>query len=509
MNAPLNSALTRRSFLGGAVALAVAPPRYLGPRVAIVGAGIAGLSAALALRDRGVACTVYEAQRRVGGRMRSERTYWGNGQVSEYGGELIDTSHTTLRALARRFGLPLADVLAGVPTGCEQTIYEHGGYYRERELYADFRALYPTLHAHVAAAGYVTTYARSTATGRALDAMTLAQYVERFVPGGARSRLGTYLLLQYVSEYGIEATKQSSLNMVYWLGRQSSYDPRTGAFVTLGPSDERYHIVGDNDRLPTEIAAHLGPETFRMGHRLEAITRRSDGRVALEFASASEMRTEIVDAALVTVPFSVLRGIDLRRAGFDDRKRAAIARLGYGDHSKLIVQFDTRFWRARGAWPGKSSGDLTFDGSFSTTWEATRAQPGATGMLVDFAAAHGSARLGDRTPYTTDATPSTAAAARALVADLERPYPGASKHVTGKSTLSHLTSDPFARGSYSGWLAGQYAKFGGYERVRQGNVHFAGEHCSVRFQGFMEGAAREGLRAARDIARDVGYAASA
>jgi monoamine oxidase len=69
--------------------------------------------------------------------------------------------------------------------------------------------------------------------------------------------------------------------------------------------------------------------------------------------------------------------------------------------------------------------------------------------------------------------------------------------------------DPFARGSYAGWLRGQYTRFAGYERVRQGNVLFAGEHCSVLLQGFMEGAAREGARAAREVLADIGMRATA
>ena len=484
-------------------------PRRSTPRIAIIGAGIAGLSAALALHDRGISSIVYEAQSRIGGRMHSERAFWGNGQVSEYGGELIDTAHTTIRALAKRFGLQLADVLAGVPAACEQTIFEAGAYYPERDLYADFRAFYPIISGHVRDAGFATTFAHSTLTGRALDAMSLATYVDRFVPGGSKSRLGQYVLLQYTSEYGIDAHRQSALNMVYWLGRQSAYDPKTGAFVTLGPSDERYHIVGGNDRLPHAIDDALPPETVRTGCRLEAIARRPDGRISLSFATPTGGACALVDAAIVTVPFSVLRHIDVSDAHFDARKMRAIRELGYGDHSKLVVQFDTRFWRERGAWPGESSGDLTYDGSFVQTWEATRSQPGPTGMLVDFASAAGSARLGPRAPYSTSATASTADAARAFVADLERPYPGARKHFTGKATLSHLTSDPFARGSYSGWLAGQYAAFCGYERVRQGSVHFAGEHCSVPYQGFMEGAAREGIRAAREVLADLGIVASA
>ena len=517
--------LTRRAFLGGAAsALAIDPiaesgrvdartlsvkPSGTQQRVAIVGAGIAGLSAALALRDRGVEAIVFEAQSRIGGRMHSERAFWGNGQVSEYGGELIDTAHTTIRSLAKRFDLHLADVLAGVPAACEQTISEAGAYYTQHDLYADFRAFYPIISGHVRDAGFATTYAHATPTGRALDAMSLATYIDRFVPGGSKSRLGQYVLLQYSSEYGIDANRQSALNMVYWLGRQNAYNAKTGEFVTLGPSDERYHIVGGNDRLPHAIANALPPETVRTGYRLEAISRRPDGRISLSFATPTGGACALVDAAIVTVPFSVLRDLDLSGADFDARKVRAIRELGYGDHSKLIVQFDTRFWRERGAWPGQSSGDLTYDGSFVQTWEATRSQPGTTGLLVDFASASGSARLGPRAPYTTSATPSTADAARAFIADLERPYPGAAKHFTGKATLSHLTSDPFARGSYSGWLAGQYTAFCGYERVRQGNVHFAGEHCSVTYQGFMEGAAREGIRAAHEVLADIGIATSA
>ena len=188
---------------------------------------------------------------------------------------------------------------------------------------------------------------------------------------------------------------------------------------------------------------------------------------------------------------------------------AAIRELGYGDHSKLIVQFDKRYWHGHGAWPGIGSGDVTYDGSFDQTWEASRGQAGRAGMLVDFAAARLSAALQPPAPYTTSLTPVTAGYAKSFVAQLEHVLPGATAHATGKATLSHVTADPFARGSYSGWLKGQYTRIAGYERVRQGNVLFAGEHCSIVLQGFMEGAAREGARAARDVLHDAGIAAVA
>ncbi len=93
--------------------------------------------------------------------------------------------------------------------------------------------------------------------------------------------------------------------------------------------------------------------------------------------------------------------------------------------------------------------------------------------------------------------------ARNCLQQLEYVFPGISAHYTGKAALSYPTGDPYLLGSYACWRVGQYTHFGGYEGVRQGPVHFAGEHCSVEFQGFMEGAAREGARAAGEIVQDV------
>jgi monoamine oxidase len=69
--------------------------------------------------------------------------------------------------------------------------------------------------------------------------------------------------------------------------------------------------------------------------------------------------------------------------------------------------------------------------------------------------------------------------------------------------LSTPATDPNFLCSYSYWKPGQYTGFSGYERQRQGNIHFAGEHCSIDFQGFMEGGASEGVRAAKEILSDL------
>ncbi len=126
---------------------------------------------------------------------------------------------------------------------------------------------------------------------------------------------------------------------------------------------------------------------------------------------------------ILALPFSVLRGLDYRQAGFDALKVAAITQLGYGTNSKLHLQFDNRFWNG-----------------------------------------------------------------------------------TGLATLSYPAGDPNKLGSYACYKVGQYTPFSGYEKVAQGNIRFAGEHCSINYQGYMEGGAREGIRAANEVLSAYGVA---
>ena len=206
---------------------------------------------------------------------------------------------------------------------------------------------------------------------------------------------------------------------------------------------------------------------------------------------------------ILALPFSVLRGLDTSRAGFDTRKQTAISELGAGRNAKLQLQFSSRYWTTHGPW-GVSNGDSYADLGYQATWEVSRAQPGTSGIVVDYTGGDTAGALTPPDPYSNaDENPHLAAYARSFLRGFETVFPGITRRWNGKATLSVPALDPNLLLAYSYWRVGQYTSFGGYEGVPQGSIHFAGEHTSQDFQGFMEGAAVEGARAAHEVVRAV------
>jgi monoamine oxidase len=490
--------------IGAAGALAVASRARIvhagaQPRIAVIGAGISGLTAAMTLQDAGYASTVYEASSRIGGRMHSNATYWANGQTSEWCGELIDSGHHTILQLAQRFNLNVVDEIQAQPSGSQDTLYFLGKYYDPHQADQDFQPVHNTLQGQIQSAPFPTLYNSSTAAGQQLDNTSVYDWIEQFVPGGHASPMGQYLDSAYNQEYGLDTRYQSSLNLVYLLAFQA----KPGKMAIYGKSDERYHIVGGNDQLPHAIAASLPSGSVLTGWRLTKIALDSNGAYTLTFATSGGKQTVVADRVIMTIPFSVLRGLDYSSASFDGLKNIAITQLGYGTNSKLVLQFDERYWNTQGPW-GIGDGNIYTDLFFQNAWDSSRGIPGTTGVLVGFmGGSNGATFTRSATPYaTSDTDAAVATYARTFLSQLEVPWPGITPHWNGKATLSTPWRDPNQLGSYSCWKVGQYTQFSGYEGARQGKCHFAGEHCSTNFQGFMEGGADEGQRAANEILSD-------
>jgi monoamine oxidase len=499
---------TRREVLAGmaAVAATLALPTFArgagGPRIAIVGGGIAGLVTALKLADAGVAATVYESSGRIGGRIHTERSgYWNQGQITEWCGQAIDSNHKTMIHLADRFNLALTDLKAGRPPGATDTYYFLGQYYTIDEVEQDFRPVFRALRDDLHAAGYPTLYNSYTPAGAALDAMSLYEWIETRVPGGHNSRMGNLLDVAYVAEYGDDSRKQSALNIVFLLGFGST--PRN--FNIYGPSDEHYHITGGNDQLVNRIAAHLGVgDAVLTGWRMTSLRRRSDGRYALAFdLQGGGARSVVADIVVLALPFAVLRHLDYQQAGFDDLKTTAIEQLGRAKAGKIFLQFTSRLWNSPGPWPGISSGQTIADTGYQFSDDVTIGQTGSNGILMDYTAGSVNEAMTPQVPYAFIPAPGVFTDAQRFLNQIRPVLPGLDPLWNGKAASSLPRLDPNLRLAYSYYRVGQYTRFAGYEPVRQQNVFFAGEHTSYEMQGFMEGGASSGKRVANEILTDL------
>ena len=475
----------RRVLQGSAAALVLAgcrtvpkPMQAKGEEVAIVGAGIAGLTAAWRLRQQGVRVRVYEAQGRVGGRMFSLANHFPDGQVVELGGELIDTDHVRLRALAAELGLPLDDLLDG--DNDRDTWYFDGRAIGEEEIVRAFVPVAAAIERDLKAAGDGDyDYRDENPAFRELDSINISQWFDR---NGLSGWLRKLLDVAYTTEMGLECAEQSALNFLTFIGTDA------GTFKVFGASDERSHVRGGNDLVPKALATRMS-DAVETGFALEALRSDGDG-FTLAFRNGAATREVRARQVILAMPFSLLRKVRID-VELPAAKRRAIAELGYGTNAKLMIGFDRRAWRAHGV-NGASMSDL----AYQTTWETSRKQRGDAGILTNFTGGRHGVELGQG---------SAAEQATRAVADLERVFPGvAAARAGAREVRMHWPSQPWTQGSYACFRPGQWAAFRGAIGESVGGLHFAGEHCALETQGFMEGGCESGELAAAAVAARLG-----
>ena len=489
------SRTTRRGLLesAGAGVLAVSALGRLtpaaraaaAPRIVVVGAGLAGLTCAYRLKQAGYMAQVFEASSRLGGRCWTIRGAFTDGQIGEHGGELIDQGHNAIRNLAQELGLALDNLLRAEANGAEPLGSFDGAPYSFEEMTDDLKQVWQKIHADTSAAGYPTTFDSSTRRGRELDRMSIVDWIEESVPGGTGSRLGQLLDVAYTIEYGAESSEQSALNLLYLLGFAGQ-----GQLRLFGKSNEKYRIHGGNDQIPARLGAALAGQVTT-GAELVAVTRTPAGAYSLGFRLGSKRSTVTADKVVLALPFSILRrSVDVSGAGFSERKLLAIRELGMGTNSKLHVQFGTRPWNAQGC-----NGETFSDTGYQNTWEVSRAQSGAAGILVDYTGGTIGAGFGSGTPTQR---------AQRFLTQIEPVLPGLTQQWNGRATVDFWPGYEWTRGSYSYWKVGQYTSFAGIEGRQEGNAHFCGEHTSIDFQGYLNGAVETGERAAGEVIADLG-----
>ena len=518
--------LSRRSLLkaGGALGVlgataglgptaAAATP----PRVVIVGGGVAGLRCAHRLWTKWrKPSTVYEWDDRVGGRIETLRGYFANGQTVEQHAEFISSEHVATLNLAASLGLSLdlASTAAAYPPGTKDTYWLNGARYTQAMLDADWQAnAWALFNDAVRVAPWPTRFTTFSQAGFDWDHVSVVDWIEQHVPGGLDSPFGKLCYYVVVSEYGGPPELQSALNLVYILGYDDSRNGQgfqSSSTPSLYGTDEKWHIHGGNDQLIGGMVRQLPSGAIRTGHQLIALRDNGNLTYTLTFQVGAGTTQVVADHVVLALPFSTLRRVDLTRTNLSARKRTAIDTLELGTNAKVTLQVAGRPWNAAG-YTGNTLTDLALQAAGSPPgapigsdggWETTNYQPGPTGILADFIGGSDGARLGSKYGLGSDDGVAPTKLVNDLLVNFERIFPGVTAAWNAGPRLAHYHDgnlDPRLGGAWSQYNVGQYTGFSGIEPVREGNIHFAGEHTSLENQGFVEGAVESGERVAAEI----------
>ena len=254
--------IERRAALRGAASLAgmALLPRLPAlaaaeARVAIVGAGLAGLTAAYELSKVGLKPHVYEGSTRLGGRCYSIK-FPDNGQIAEHGGEFINKGRNqiAIQDLARELGLELDDTY-NEHDWDELWRFDKERYTREQAT-TDYAKLHPVIQYQFERIGGAKccNYKDPTEFARELDQMRLAEWVELYVSGGRHSKLGQLIENALSEEYSADSTLLSGLvpAQQFYVNQIPVRPPPSGYKdefkLYYGVSNERLHIRGGNDQ---------------------------------------------------------------------------------------------------------------------------------------------------------------------------------------------------------------------------------------------------------------------
>ncbi len=452
-------------------------------RVVVVGAGLAGLTAAYRLSQRGFAPSVFDAGKRVGGRTSTLRR--GFPTKVELGGELIDTGHTELRTLAGELGLTVLDQAGAVSAFDPERYFLNGAVYTEQQVLEDFVPLAKILRRDWRAQGSTfTTFEHPTPTAQLLDRLSLADWLDKHgVSGALRSLLDT----AYTSEYGRDIGEQSYLNLLYLIGRKPP------PFQIFGESDEKYTILEGNDAVATRMAERLSQEVT-LEHSLVAVRARADGTLDVVFDHRGRTVHVLADKLVLALPFTQLRKCELSSLSLTPEKKLSIASMPYGTNTKLMVATNSRPWQTEGA-----TGTSFTDAAYNESWDTSRGFATAGGVMTSFTGGKRGLSVGSG---------GLSARAEEFVRQLDKVFPGTQAAFTGVATRMSWATATHFEGSYACFAPGNWTTFVGSELVIEGNVHFAGEHTSLDYQGFMNGAVQSGERVAKEVRKALRDTAS-
>lgn len=434
-----------------------------GKSVIVVGAGLAGLTAAVELARDGAHVLVLEARNRIGGRVWTIRDGFLGGQHAEAGGEFIDEDQEEIRQLARRLDLKMVPVLKrGFHFAAGQPDASLPRRTPGTALWARLhRSLSPLVRAYrLADQRWDSSVAHQLARVSAaqwLDSIDASRELRAMVQG-----LRGFFLL--------DPTELPLLVLVEQL-------------IEGTPGHGRlYRIRGGNDQLANGLAAWLG-ESIELETEVVKI-RQSKKRVTITARdNHGTYRNVHADYAVLATPATMVRSLCFDPP-LPSPINTAVSTLPYGHATKTLLQFKRRFWR-HSRRPNAYATDL----SIGTLWEANEEQPGRMGILALMAGA--SASQAAMQASIAEVHTGRTLSALSWLGPAPRDLLGFSR--------TNWENDRLAGGAYAAFTTAYDPALRPWLTQPHGRCFFAGEHTSLRWQGYMNGAVESGLRAALDV----------
>ena len=452
--------MSRSLLLGQAM-----PARRGGNRVVVVGAGFAGLACAHELMAAGYDVTVVEARDRVGGRVLSFGDLVPNKNV-EGGGELIGSNHPTWVAYAKTFGLDFLDVTESED---EAPIYLNGEKLDEEKgaaLWEEMDKVLNTLNDQAMKVNPDTPWTATDAD--ALDKRNTRQWIDA-LDVSPLCKAG--LFVQFMADNGQDPAKQSFLGNLTQISG--------GGGEKYWSESEVYRCKGGNQQLAKKLAAKVG-ERLILGLPVTEINAQRERMTV----TCRDGRTMEVDDVVLAVPPTTWKKIRI------NPPLPQMLQPQMGSNVKYLAALKKRFWKDL-----KRAPDSLTDTFLSMTWEGTDNQEGDDGAAINcFSGGPASDKALAFSKEQRDAE---------YHKMLEALYPGFKDNFV-KARFMDWPNEQWTGAGYSFPAPGQVTTVGPILHKGLGKLHFAGEHCSYKFVGYMEGALNSGASLAKRIAQRDG-----
>ena len=462
--------MKRREFIARASATVAMTAAARDLDVLIIGAGLAGLNAAMLLEAEGLRVAVLEGRPRVGGRMFTLDQIPGR---PEGGGSLLGPRYARALDLTARLKVRLEPARPRTePVRGEVLLNIRGEMIRLEDWARSKWNTFPeALRAQAPWEVYFGELPKDNPF-RNLGDWRDPQFAALDTPVQTLLDRAGYdpeasRIMQANSSYGNDFYTLSALHLYHYFTWQQLQ-------AVQGP---RVNCADGNQRLP-EAMAHSLRGDVHLNQRVEALRSDRDAVEAL-CADGSRVRARF---GLITLPTPVLRTLRLDPP-IVGPQWDAVLNLGYHKTYQIHFAHTRRFWEDDGLPPS-----IWSDGPVGR-FNALKDADGSTiACFLAYANGRNAERL-DRLSYD--------AATQFILRELERIRP-ATKGALRPLRAWSMQNDPFSGGSYATWAPGQIYRFTEALIQPWGRWHFAGEHTALLSRGF-EGALESGERAALEL----------